>query len=241
MRILRSLTLLLLPCTALSMEAVQGVARLVDSGEEVYVEQHFIDSRSHRIEYRDAAGQLIAENLLDYSRSSAAPDFRQRDLRFGTVLGGRWNAGAYELFDSDDARPVEPDAPLVASSGFDRFVRENWDSLAAGERIDIDFAVPARLDTLRLRIERAASIDGDGFTWFRITAASGLLRLILDPIELAYDGDRRLRVYRGLSNLDSADRKSQHVEIRYRYCPDYIEGCPGLASGNDQERPEPKT
>lgn len=241
MKILPALALLLLPCTALSMEAVQGVARLADSGKEVYVEQHFIDSRSHRIEYRDTAGQLIAESSLDYSRSNAAPDFLQRDLRFGTELGGRWSGETYELFYSNDARPVEPDAPLVASSGFDRFVRENWDNLAAGERIDIDFAVPTRLDTLRLRIERETSTDDDGLIWFRISAANGLLRLILDPIELAYDRDRRLQVYRGLSNLDSSDRKAQQVEIRYRYCPDFIEGCPGLASDDDRERPEPKT
>ncbi|MBP9034993.1 MAG: hypothetical protein KBG29_13920 [Pseudomonadales bacterium] len=202
-------------------EIVEGVALRLPERSEVYRERHEIGALSHRIEYRAPDGTLIAEKTLDYRCSQSAPAFEQHDLRSGSRIGARWHDGAYLLLRDDETRALETGASLVASSGFDRFVRANWETLAAGRSIDLDFALPARLQSLRLRIARIAApeeIPGVAL-WLRIVPAQPLLRAFVDPIELAYDDGRHLALYRGLSNLAGADGKGLAVEIRYRRVP----------------------
>jgi len=202
-------------------ETIEGVALRLPGRIEVYRERHEIGALSHRIQYHAPDGTLIAENSLDYRCSQGAPAFEQHDLRSGSRIGARWQDGNYLLLRGDETRALEPVATLVASSGFDRFVRANWETLAAGGSIELDFALPARLQTLRLRmarIEAPEELPGSAL-WLRIVPAQPLLRAFVDPIELAYDGERRLALYRGLSNLDGADGKALSVEIRYRPVP----------------------
>jgi hypothetical protein len=212
-----------------SPQIIEGVALELSGRSEVYRERHAIGALSHHIEYRAPDGTLIAEKSLDYRCSQSAPAFEQHDLRSDSRIGARWQNGEYLLLRGDETRALEPGATLVASSGFDRFVRANWDTLAAGGSIDLDFALPARLQTLRLRIARIEAPEAlpGAALWLRIVPAQPLLRAFVDPIELAYDGERRLALYRGLSNLAGADGKGLAVEIRYRHVP---------ADGPRQER-----
>ena len=199
-------------------QAVEGIALALPGRGEAYVERHAIGALDHRIDYRAPDGTPIARLTLDYRCSDNAPAFEQHDLRNGARIGARWQDGAYLLQHGDETRALAPSVSLVASSGFDRFVRGHWDALAAGRSIDLDFALPARLQTLRLRIARVEAPEAlPGATlWLRIVAAQPLLRAFVEPIELAYDGDWALLLYRGLSNLPGADGKAQSVEIRYR-------------------------
>ena len=199
-------------------EIIEGVALRLPERTEVYRERHEIGTLGHRIEYRAPDGTLIARNALDYRCSESAPAFEQHDLRSDSRIGARWQHGEYLLLRGEEMRALEPAATLVASSGFDRFVRANWEALAAGDSIDADFALPARLQTLRLRMARTEApeeLPGSAL-WLRIVPVQPLLRAFVDPIELAYDSERRLVLYRGLSNLDGADGKALNVEIRYR-------------------------
>lgn len=202
-------------------QIIEGVALRLPERTEVYRERHAIGALSHRIEYRAPDGTLIAQKSLDYRCSQSAPAFEQHDLRSDSRIGARWQGGEYLLLRGDETRALQPAATLVASSGFDRFVRTNWDTLTAGASIDLDFALPARLQTLRLRmarIEAPEALPGAAL-WLRIVPAQPLLRAFVDPIELAYDGERRLALYRGLSNLADANGKGLVVEIRYRQVP----------------------
>jgi hypothetical protein len=202
-------------------QIVEGIALRLPGRSELYRERHEIGALSHRIEYRAPDGTLIARNSLDYRCSEGAPAFEQHDLRSGSRIGARWQDGAYLLLRGDESRALQPAATLVASSGFDRFVRANWDTLAAGGSIDLDFALPARLQTLRLRmarIEAPEALSG-AVLWLRVVPAQPVLRAFVDPIELAYDRERQLALYRGLSNLADTNGKALAVEIRYRQLP----------------------
>jgi hypothetical protein len=200
---------------------LEGVAVSLPERREVYRELHEIAAFAHRIEYRAPDGTLIARKTLDYRCSQSAPTFEQHDLRSGSRIGGRWERGGYRLLRDDASRTLGAGDTLVASSGFDRFVQMQWDALARGEAVDFDFALPARLDTLRLRIARTGAVADvpDAALWLRIVPAQPLLRAFVDPIVLAYDAGRRLLIYRGLSNLDDAAGNPQSVEIRYSHLP----------------------
>ncbi len=200
-----------------AVERLSGVARQLDDGAIAYREIHEIEGDTHRIEYLGADGVPIARKWLDYRCSDSAPAFDQHDLRDGSRLGARWEDGTYVLLRDDERRTVDAGAPLVGSSGFDRFVREHHARLATGERITFDFALPARLQTLRLQIERtepARELPGAQL-WLRIVPAQSLLRAFVAPIVLAYDDTPRLVYYRGLSNLADARGRSLQVEILY--------------------------
>jgi hypothetical protein len=200
---------------------LEGVAVSLPERREVYRELHEIAAFAHRIEYRAPDGTLIARKTLDYRCSQRAPAFEQLDLRSGSRIGGRWERGGYRLLRDDTSRTLGAGDTLVASSGFDRFVQMQWDALARGEAVDFDFALPARLDTLRLRIARTGTEAEapDAALWLRVVPAQPLLRAFVDPIVLAYDAGRRLLLYRGLSNLDDAAGNAQSVEIRYSHLP----------------------
>jgi len=220
---------------------VEGVALKLPGRSEAYVERHTIGALEHRIEYRAPDGTPIARLALDYRCSDSAPAFEQHDLRNGARIGARWQDGAYLLQHGDETRALAPSATLVASSGFDRFVRENWDALAAGRSLELDFALPARLQTLRLRIARVEAPEAlpGAALWLRIVAAQPLLRAFVEPIELAYGGDRGLLLYRGLSNLAGADGKAQSVEIRYRALPAAEPGPEREIAANAPQTAEP--
>lgn len=198
---------------------IEGTALRLPERSVAYHERHRIEGERHRIDYRAPDGNAIAQQTLDYACSDSAPAFEQRDLRSGRRIGARWEDGTYVLLRADQTRREEADPRLVASSGFDRFVRTHWERLAAGEELRVRFALPARLQVLALRITReydAAPEDPVRY-WFEIVPQRAWLRLFVDPILLGYDAERRLRVYRGISNLSDADGSALEVEIRYEY------------------------
>jgi len=204
-----------------SSERIEGIALRLPERIEAYRELHSISALSHSISYSAPDGTPIAQKWLDYACSDAAPAFEQRDLRSGKRLGGSWSAGSYRLEYGDRSKLVEASEELVVSSGFDRFVRQHWQALQQGSKVELDFALPARLQTFRLSISRVSteSEEDSQLLWLRIVPAQALLRMFVAPIELAYDEAQQLRVYRGLSNLSDETGKSMSVEIRYRNIP----------------------
>jgi hypothetical protein len=199
-------------------ELIEGVALRLPERIEAYRELHRITPLSHSISYRAPDGTPIARKWLDYACSDAAPAFEQEDLRSGKRLGGSWSEGRYRLAYGDRSKLVRASEELVASSGFDRFVRQHWQALQQGDKVELDFALPARLQTFRLAIARmpADSAPDRQLLWLRIVPAQALLRMFVAPIELAYDEAQQLKVYRGLSNLSDANGKGMDVEIHYR-------------------------
>lgn len=210
------LLLLLLASPVPAAEWVEGVARPLAGGPEIYREHHVFDGEEHRIDYIAPEGRRIAEKILDYTCSDTAPAFVQVDLRDGERSAGVWSAAGYRLEHGERNRLLEvPAAGLVASSGFDRYVRQQREALRAGETLEFDFALAERLGTLRLRIRQEASAPE--IQAFRVEAANALLRPFVPAIRLDYDAAGKLLRYRGLSNIDGPDGAPLQVEIRYTY------------------------
>lgn len=211
--------LILASVAAAAPSYVEGVARRLPGRDIVYRELHRIDGTHHRVDYRAPDGRAIATQTLDYICSDSAPAFEQYDRRTELRIGARWENGSYLLLRAGQTQPAATGDNLIGSSGFDRFVRANWERLVRGEPLNVLFALPARLQTLALRIVRVqrASPDPQIRIWFEIEPQRPWLRLFVDPVLLGYDASRRLRVYRGLSNLAAADGSALEVEIHYDY------------------------
>ncbi|MEH6549208.1 MAG: hypothetical protein V7711_08950 [Pseudomonadales bacterium] len=203
-----------------------GSAFSPQTGELLYRELHYGQAGLpiDKVTYVDPAGNTVAIKQLDFSRGDLSPVFTLQDLRRDLVLGARFSGDAMqlsrqegqktpqlsELFDSEN---------IVIDAGFDGFVRQRWDQLGENRRLDFDYAFPSRLKTVKLSIRE---VDCDStlreWTCFEIEPSNWLVSVLLPAIVLAYDsGTRRLRNYRGLSNISDNTGKSQQVDIFYQY------------------------
>jgi hypothetical protein len=198
-------------------EVVEGIALRLPERTEIYHETHEISALHHRISYSDLNGVLLAKKQLDYTCSDSAPAWEQHDLRSGKVVGGYWAGEDYMLVKDGRETAIRPEGTLVASSGFDRFVRKHRDSLLAGDTIGFEFALPARLSTIDMRIRREENaIAESGIAdWFRVEPVQGLFRLFTSGILLGYSESGELLLYRGPSNISDGEGGDLDVEIRY--------------------------
>lgn len=181
---------------------VSGRATHADSGEHLYSEAHFCSASGLRcrVEYTDPAGVLLAEKALDYS---AGPNTPAVNLR--------------EPPDSEPLTLAATDAQVV-DAGFDHFVRSRWDAFAAGEVVTFGFQALGFDRAFTMRAEAVAADCDAAWLCLRVQVNSWFLRLVAQPIELAYlRGSRQLVRYRGVTNLRSAELRAQPVEIRYTY------------------------
>lgn len=181
----------------------------------IYTETHRIEPLQHTVSYRSADGTLIAENSLDYSNDRFAPAFQQRNLEENSTRGGRWTEQGYELFRDDRASVIDASPPLVASSGFNEFIKANLERLQTERSIEFNFALPDRLDTVRLKATMDREADSD-LRLIKIRAANVFLAAFVPDINLYYDQRGRLARYEGPSNvkIEGADVM---VSIQYRY------------------------
>lgn len=218
--------LLLVPGTAFGgTTRVEGTARTFPAGEQAYTETHEYVGTTHRVAYRDPSGRIIAEKTLDYGCDDNAPEWRQQDLRNGRKLGGHWAGEEYVLQRDDRSTRIRPDAPFVASSGFDHFVRQQWSRLERGDTVEFDFALPARLSSIGMRIHQTpAPLYQPGVVeWFLVEPSSGFFRMFGGTILLGYDENRDLAFYRGPSNIGDGKGGSLMVEIRYARLPEAVD------------------
>lgn len=201
-----SLLLLLLVPAAQALENlyVVGEARSLKDGELRYREYHHCseDRRQCQVLYRDADGSLFARKHIDYSESASSPSVVVEDLREGRTL---------RLQGRD-----EPD--LVVDAGFDNYVRERWNELSRGETVRFPFLIAGRDSPVPMK---ASSKEGGackgGRLCLSVSLDAWLVSLLVEPIRLVYDSERRLLQYQGISNIRDGDGRSQQVRIDYEY------------------------
>lgn len=199
---------------------LRGTAVSIDDGQVLYTEYHQWRGAWHRAEYRASDGKLLAVNELDYSPGKSQPAFVQTDEITGARRGARWAGDTLTLFHDGRSEVVDYREPLVISSGFNNFVLEHWNDLIDNTALTVEFAVPERLMLVNLKVQRIEPLQSHiaerhaDWIYLRVKPASIILNWLVKPVDLAYNPDRRLRIYRGSSNLEIAGKVPQ-VEIRY--------------------------
>lgn len=234
----RTLTGLLLvgfaiPSLAAQTIRFQGTARSLDSGDTVYTEHHrqtgecrngFWAPQDHEVTYRNPDGALIAEKTIDYGDVPARPSFTLTDKRFGERIAVH-NAKDqpvridYRTSGGDESR-YRVDAPAngVIDAGFEVMVRQNWRALVAeGNNVDIEFLAPSRGQFYAFRAEPTDMKALEGSHVFRISVAGWVSGWFVDPIHLAYNDQRQLTDFHGLTNIPRTPDDNYRAHIRYEY------------------------
>jgi hypothetical protein len=210
------LLLLAMPGAAgASLRFEEGVARDPESNVVLYRERHWLRSVGDRpverlVLYLCPDGRPFGRKQVDYRRSASAPAFRFDDSRSGYAEGLRDVHGPEVFF--QPAGGTEKTAALlstrlVVDAGFDEFIRSRWPALLAGAAVPLDFALPARQESMGFTVRRvgAATVAGEPAWLFRLRLG-GVLGWVAPHIDVSYgQQSRRLLRFEGVSNVRDDD------------------------------------
>lgn len=134
----------------LQAETLEGVAK-DKTGKIVYLERHSIEkdesglNKFIRVEYQRPDGTQFATMTSDFSKSKTLPETVFEDTRFKTTSVIRLAGGLVEFEELKDGKSISKKTipfkeSMVASQGFDNFIRLNFTNLDQ-KPIDFNFGV----------------------------------------------------------------------------------------------------
>jgi len=211
-----------------SYVSYSGTALAERTGAFLYGEKDVLRYRDGRmtarvVVYTCRDGSAFARKTASYE-DPLVPDFELEDASNGMRQGIRTDDGARRVFFRADRGAAEktsivlPVSGLVADSGFDAFLRANWQPLIEGHTVGLHFLVPSRLEEMGFKVQhvRSAQIDGMPVEMFRLKLA-GWLGWIAPSIDAYYGAqDHTLVRYVGLSDLRDADNDNLYASIDFR-------------------------
>ena len=201
-------------------------------GKVLYQEDHRVEGTcsegvfapvNHQVSYRTPESRdEFASKMLSYNSSPFRPQLEFRQPTFGEALTITYpQEQALNIVwqsPAGDTREfmVPFDQSLVVDSGFDYFVRANWERVQQGESVEFRFLAPTRGDHYGFVLEPATSVKVNAEVTVQIRPTSLVLRFLVDPIVLGYSSDGALTDYLGLTNIRQ-DAESNHIaHIRYQ-------------------------
>lgn len=209
-----------------SIKVVVSNAYDRSTGQYLYSEVHreFYENGKHvysLVDYKTPT-VVLARKRIDFSRSRQAPEFQLEDMRTGYIEGAAITPTGYKLFTRKDRNsPMEeaylpiPD-PAVVDAGFDYFVRDNFDRLASGQALAVNFAAANRKDFFRFQIASTglSDVSGRKLLLLKVEPLNVFLKQLVDPIHLSYDlQSRRLVSFQGVSNINDDNGRNYRARI----------------------------
>lgn len=225
---MRTLLFSLLVTTSLfsRAETLEGVAKN-QKGEIVYLEKHTIEkdeaglNKFIKVEYSKPDGSKFATMTSDFSSSKTVPDTIFEDTRFKSKSLIRVQNGSVEFEEIKDGKSISKktipfNESMVASQGFDNFIRMNLSKLES-RPVEFKFGVLESKDFFSLTGYRKPASSSQDLE-FGIKASSWFVRLFADELRVVYDSEKKqLKSFAGRSNILDDAGKSQDVEIRYKW------------------------
>lgn len=201
--------------------AYEGLAYARRGDTLLYREQHYLSGggATRLVVYRCADGTAFARKRVNAAASPVAPDFELVDARLPYREGATRTDDAHEVFvelrGKHTATRLAAPADGVVDAGFDRYLHEHWDALAAGALPTIPFLVPSEQRFLPFRVRRLAVDTARGETRFRLTL-SAWYGFLAPSMDVTYDtATRELRRYTGLTPIRDTDGNNLDVRIEF--------------------------
>ncbi|SNC74500.1 hypothetical protein SAMN04487881_2401 [Marinobacter sp. es.048] len=226
-----SLALMVAALPALAQDfRFTGTATTGD-GTVIYEERHAVDGtcedgvfrpQQHEVAYlKPDAEESFARKALAYDATVLRPtvDFVQpmfdekMEITYpkAETLVINWQT---PRGDSERFQVAYPPSTVV-DSGFDNFVRQNWQSVVAGDPVEFRFLGPTRGEHYGFVMEQVENerVNADHVVQIRPTGV--VLRFLVDPIVLGYDDSGALSDYLGLTNIRKNLDENYTAHIRY--------------------------
>ncbi len=207
-------------------EILEGIAKN-QKGEIVYLEKHTIKldaaglNRLIEVIYTTPNGRSFATMTSDFSNSKTVPDTIFEDSRFKTKISMRLINKSVTFEETKNGKRVsKKEFPLneqmVASQGFDNFIKINSSKLEAGP-VDFKFGVLDSKDFYSLTGYKKNAATSDEIE-YGIKASTWFVRLFAGELRVSYDvKDKKIRSFSGRSNIKDNSGNSQDVFISYKW------------------------
>ena len=192
-----------------------------------YVEHHEVKYKDGKVSesrtvYYDAVNEKIGDLISDYAWGPQFGSYHFRDMRANYEDGVKVSADRLWMFrkKSSEDEPVEKTLPReegqIVGQGFHQFIVYQMERIAQGEVFHVRLVLPSRLGQFKFRI-RKRKVEGD-ILHIRLDIDNWFLRLFAPHVDVQYDvSTRRLRRYKGISNLEDASGRHKKVTINYTY------------------------
>jgi hypothetical protein len=202
-----------------------------NDGEVIYEERHSVDGtceegvfrpQQHQVAYHKPDSEAsFATKALEYKASVLRPtvDFVQptfdekMEITYPEpeTLSIDWQTpqGDSERFE------VTYPSNTVVDAGFDNFVRQNWQSVVAGEPVEFRFLGPTRGEHYGFVLERVENDQVEADHVVQIRPTGMVLRFLVDPIVLGYNDSGSLSDYLGLTDIRKNQDENYTAHIRY--------------------------
>ncbi|MGH1486336.1 MAG: hypothetical protein ACRBCI_08940 [Cellvibrionaceae bacterium] len=220
--------------SAQKIATVIGAAVSVDGGNPLYCEYHYLrpDEKKTLVEYRDIDNQVFARKELDFSSSSLSPgviqtDLRHNELRAVEPIGSEQLKVNYRKANTDKLKEkvLGYSSSTVVDAGFDKAIRQSWETLAAGEKIIVDFVSPVHLTSIKLSIKvsegklcRKYNKNESDDLCFLVRPNNAFANLFVKPLVLVYQREtQRLLTFSGSVNVTDEEGASLKAVINYSY------------------------
>ena len=204
-----------------------GKAEAPHAHRFLYGERHVLAFRAGKLAQRVVLytcrdGSPFARKTSSYV-DAWAPDFVFEDASNGMREGVRRESGARQVFyraarsDRERANALPQVPGLVVDTGFDAFVRDNWQSLMASEGRSMRFLIPSHLADMGFRVQhvRGDHVDGVPVEVFRLTL-SNVFGWFVPGIDVYYSAkDHVLVRYVGVADLLDASGSNIRADIGF--------------------------
>jgi hypothetical protein len=204
-----------------------GKAEMSQGHRFLYGERHILVFRAGKLAervvlYSCRNGSIFARKTSSYV-NAWAPDFAFDDASNGMREGVRREGGARLVFfraarsDRERTNELHQAPGLVVDTGFDAFVRDNWQSLMASEGVTMRFLIPSHLADMGFRVQhvRGDHVDGVPAEVFRLTL-SNVFGWLVPGIDVYYSSqDHVLMRYVGMADLLDASGNNIRADIAF--------------------------
>ncbi len=173
--------------------------------------------------YEDPKGNIFARKSSIFNQHRTIPEHTFTDSRFklsekSTVhpsllkveiertIDGKTKTGSIAIKENS-----------VAGQGFHNFIVKNFEKLKIHSET-ISFILIPKMDEYSFRISLDPTFPSGEDVRFKVNLKNFLLRSFVSPIFLSYNSQsKKLLEFKGLSNLDDSQGRSQEVLIKYQY------------------------
>ena len=210
-------------------ETLTGVAKNL-KGEVVYLEKHKIDKDQNglnkfiRVEYSKPDGSIFAKMTSDFSINKNIPETTFEDKRFNSkatirIVGNKVEFEEFKNNKSLSKKTIPLNDSMVASQGFDNFIKANAAKLAS-QPLQFKFGILDKKDFFSLTGYRKPASSSEDVE-YGIQASSWIVRLFAEELRVVYDSkSMRLKSFAGRSNILDDSGNSQDVVILYQWAKD---------------------
>lgn len=220
-----------------------GKAYDLDSNELLYTEYHtYISPILHKVEYKEANGNVFATKIINYEKSFFSPDFSLENTRNGEFIRTKKENENITLEYKENSKSstlkslIKDKSTLVIDAGFDHFIMSNWQELITGKSIEVNYLIPSKGDYYRLNLNKISCDDSNSDDYcFSISASSFFIRIFSSELKLTYSPIEnigknitdikdtkqaqkyRLTSFKGRTNISDSKGNYQDAHIRYQF------------------------